>query len=175
MITTLDDICEELEFDLCLVRLQHLAARKRRESEDSSENRAAEAACRARLDVILDLLVELRDGADRGARGRHPRRCRPALAPARAEADGALFRAAIALPHDDRRRAVHGLRHQLRVMADAAAASPDWTSLTVTGPTEVAGAAREARFEWTASVAVHGIAFREALLALDPEGGGSSP
>jgi hypothetical protein len=54
-------LCEGLEMDLCLTRLEHLAVRKRLEVENTPENRAAEAECRTRLDVILDLLVELTD------------------------------------------------------------------------------------------------------------------
>jgi hypothetical protein len=67
-----------------------------------------------------------------------------------------IFRAAAALPDDDRQRAVDELRSQLCTMAVAAAATPDWTTLTLTGPIEMAGADEEARFEWTASVAVDG-------------------
>jgi hypothetical protein len=55
-----DDICDELEVDACLARLQLVAALRRLRQADTSENRAAAAECRARLDVILDLLVELR-------------------------------------------------------------------------------------------------------------------
>ena len=73
-------------------------------------------------------------------------------APLRGEA--ASLRAAAALPHGDRDRAVDCLRQQLRVMADAACATPDWTTFTVTGPVVMPGAEPAARFEWTASVVV---------------------
>lgn len=68
-----------------------------------------------------------------------------------------IYRAAAALPHEDRNRALDGLRGQLRIMAVATGATPDWTTLTVAGPDEVAGAAQRMRFEWHASVVVHGI------------------
>jgi hypothetical protein len=67
-----------------------------------------------------------------------------------------IYRAAAALPHEDRTRALPGLRGQLRIMAVAAGATPDWTTLTVVGPDEVAGAQAPTRFEWHASVVVHG-------------------
>ena len=57
---TLEDICEELEVDLCLARLRHLAARHRLRLADTPGTRADEAECRAQLDVVLDLLTELR-------------------------------------------------------------------------------------------------------------------
>jgi hypothetical protein len=68
--------------------------------------------------------------------------------------DADTLRAAAALPHDDRDRALACLREQLRVMSDAAGAAPDWTTLTVTGPVEMPGADPAARFEWTACVVV---------------------
>jgi hypothetical protein len=55
-----DEICDELEVDACLARLQLLAARRRLRLADTAANRTAAAECRARLDVILDLLAELR-------------------------------------------------------------------------------------------------------------------
>ena len=67
-----------------------------------------------------------------------------------------IYRAAAALPDDDRQSAVDGLRGQLRIMAVAAGATPDWTTLVVAGPVEMAGAEDRTRFEWTASVAVRG-------------------
>ena len=66
------------------------------------------------------------------------------------------LRAAAALAHDDRHGAVEELRHQLCTMATAAGATPDWTTLTVTGPTEMTGVDEAARFEWTASVFIEG-------------------
>jgi hypothetical protein len=67
-----------------------------------------------------------------------------------------IYRAAAALPHEDRIRALDGLRGQLRIMAVAAGTTPDWTTLVVAGPDEVAGAQEPTRFEWHASVVVHG-------------------
>ena len=68
-----------------------------------------------------------------------------------------IYRAAAALPHENRTEALDGLRGQLRVMAVAAGATPDWTTLTVAGPDEVVGAQQRMRFEWHASVVVHGL------------------
>jgi hypothetical protein len=65
-----------------------------------------------------------------------------------------IVHAAAALPHDDRDRATATLREQLRVVVTAVCATPDWTTLTVTGPECVPGSDDNARFEWTASVAV---------------------
>jgi hypothetical protein len=42
-------------------------------------------------------------------------------------------------------------------MSVAAGATPDWTTLMVTGPVEVDSAPERARFEWTASVTVRGV------------------
>ena len=67
-----------------------------------------------------------------------------------------IYRAAAALPDDDRQSAVDGLRGQLRIMAVAAGATPDWTTLAVAGPVEMADAEDRTRFEWTASVAARG-------------------
>lgn len=68
-----------------------------------------------------------------------------------------IYQAAAALPHTNREWATYELVNQLRIMTTAAGATPDWTTLTVTGPTEVAGAQERARFEWTASVAARGV------------------
>jgi hypothetical protein len=67
-----------------------------------------------------------------------------------------ILRAAAALPDDDRQRAVGELRSQLCTMAGAAEATPDWTTLTVTGPVEMVGADDAARYEWSATVTAHG-------------------
>ncbi|NYJ06416.1 hypothetical protein [Petropleomorpha daqingensis] len=67
-----------------------------------------------------------------------------------------IYRAAAALPYEDRSRALPGLRGQLRIMAVAAGTTPDWTTLTVAGPDERVGAQSPTRFEWHASVVVHG-------------------
>jgi len=72
MTIAVERLCEGLEHDLCLTRLEHLALRKRLQRENTVENRAAEAECRARLDVILDLLVELKDDAAGRALAAHP-------------------------------------------------------------------------------------------------------
>jgi hypothetical protein len=83
-----------------------------------------------------------------------------------------IYRAAAALPHEDRTQALDGLRGQLRIMAVAAGATPDWTTLTVAGPDVVAGVQECIRFEWHASVVVHGVArsFRLADLVAWPAG-----
>jgi len=81
-----------------------------------------------------------------------------------------IYRAAAALPHEDRTQALDGLRGQLRIMAVAAGATPDWTTLTVAGPDVVAGVQECIRFEWHASVVVHGVtrSFRLADLVAWP-------
>jgi hypothetical protein len=83
-----------------------------------------------------------------------------------------IYRAAAALPHEDRNRALDGLRGQLRIMAVAAGATPDWATLRVAGPDEVAGAQQRMRFEWHASVVVHGVtrSFRLPDLVPCPSG-----
>jgi hypothetical protein len=67
-----------------------------------------------------------------------------------------IYRAAAALPHVNRMQALDGLRGQLRIMAVAAGATPDWATLEVAGPHEVADTQSPTRFEWHASVVVHG-------------------
>ena len=59
-VTTVDEICEELQVDLCLARLRLIAARRRLWQEDTAQNRAAVAGCRARLVAVLELLLELK-------------------------------------------------------------------------------------------------------------------
>jgi hypothetical protein len=54
------EICDELEVDVCLARLQLIAARRRLRLEDTAENCAAVVECRERLDVVLELLLELK-------------------------------------------------------------------------------------------------------------------
>jgi hypothetical protein len=67
-----------------------------------------------------------------------------------------MFRAAAALPHNDRERATSGLRGQLRLMAAAAGGTANWSTLDVAGPVTTPG--RSATwFEWTASVTVVGV------------------
>jgi hypothetical protein len=48
-------------------------------------------------------------------------------------------------------------------MALAVGGMPDWTTFEVAGPKEMAGAQDHARFQWTASVAVHGALTCDAL------------
>jgi hypothetical protein len=87
--------------------------------------------------------------------------------------DDVIYKAAAALPHDNRESAVDALRGQLRIMAVAGRATPDWTTLAVVGPTEMAGAEDRTRFEWTASVAVPDVTVFDALPdpdALPPAG-----
>ena len=78
-----------------------------------------------------------------------------------------IYRAAAALPDDDRQLAVDGLRGQLRIMAVAGGATPDWTTLVVAGPVEMAGGEDRTRFEWTASVTVRGATVLDDLA--DPD------
>jgi hypothetical protein len=82
--------------------------------------------------------------------------------------DGApIYQAAAALPHKNRGRATEGLRDRLTIMALAAGLTPDWSTLAVTGPTEMTGTPHGARFEWTGRVAMRG---SSPLLALpDPD------
>ena len=72
-----DGLCDELEIDLCLTRLRHLAARQRLRTADTPSNRAAEVECRALLDVILDLLVDRKGATGERPVGRRPARPRP--------------------------------------------------------------------------------------------------
>lgn len=76
--------------------------------------------------------------------------------------DDVIYKAAAALPHDNRESAVDALRGQLRIMAVAGGVTPDWTTLDVVGPTEMAGAEDRTRFEWRASVAVPGATLLDA-------------
>ena len=78
-----------------------------------------------------------------------------------------IYQAAAALAHTDRACAAHGLVDQLRIMSVAAGATPDWTTLVVTGPVEVDSAPERARFEWTASVTVRGVGIVDGQPRLD--------
>jgi hypothetical protein len=60
---SVDEICEELEVDVCLARLRLIAARRRLRQQDTAENCAAVVECRTRLDVVLELLLELKGAA----------------------------------------------------------------------------------------------------------------
>jgi hypothetical protein len=78
-----------------------------------------------------------------------------------------VYQAAAALSHENRGRATEGLRAQLTIMALAAGLAPDWSTLAVTGPTEMTGTQQGARFEWTGRVAMRG---SSPLMALpDPD------
>jgi hypothetical protein len=78
-----------------------------------------------------------------------------------------IHQAAAALPHQNRSRATKALRGQLTIMAFAAGLTPDWSTLAVTGPTEMTGTQQGARFEWTGRVAMRG---SSPLVALpDPD------
>ncbi|MGY1915246.1 hypothetical protein ABC795_09590 [Blastococcus sp. HT6-30] len=67
-----------------------------------------------------------------------------------------MYRAAAALPFDDRDRVTAGLRGQLRVMAAAAGADPDWSTLRVEGPVRVGKYRGVGLSEWSATVVVSG-------------------
>jgi hypothetical protein len=71
-------------------------------------------------------------------------------------AGATVYQAAAALSHQNRRRASEGLRDQLAIMALAAGLTPDWSTLAVTGPTEMTGTQHGARFEWRGRVAMRG-------------------
>ena len=78
-----------------------------------------------------------------------------------------IYQAAAALSHQNRGRASEGLRNQLTIMALAAGLTPDWSTLAVTGPTEMTGTQHGARFEWRGRVAMRG---SSPLVALpDPD------
>lgn len=67
-----------------------------------------------------------------------------------------MYRAAAALPCDDPVRATVGLQGQLRLMAAAAHATPDWSTLVIDGPTAVSEPRGQIWFEWTGAVSVEG-------------------
>ncbi len=69
---------------------------------------------------------------------------------------GVIYRAAAELPYNNRDQATAGLRGQLRVMIVAGGGTPDWSTLTVEGPTEVVGAHGRTWYEWRATVVVDG-------------------
>jgi hypothetical protein len=62
-----------------------------------------------------------------------------------------MYRAAAALPFTDREAAIVGLQGQLTVMAAAAGASPDWSTLSVEGPTVPHASGLS---EWAATVII---------------------
>lgn len=65
-----------------------------------------------------------------------------------------MYRAAAALPFEDRELATAGLRGQLHVMAAAAGAVPDWSTMTVEGPRAGLGTLDVGWSEWAATVTV---------------------
>jgi hypothetical protein len=77
-----------------------------------------------------------------------------------------IYRAAAALAHDDRAQAITGLRDQLTLMARAAGATADWSTLTVEGPVAVASGPLQPCFEWAACVTVDGVPFDDGRLDL---------
>jgi hypothetical protein len=66
--------------------------------------------------------------------------------------DAVTYKAAAALPYDDQERAGAALRGQLRIMAIAGGATPDWSTLEIAGPTEVPGWHGVSWFEWHGSI-----------------------
>lgn len=85
-------------------------------------------------------------------------------------ADAITYKAAAALPYDDRERAATGLRGQLRLMAIAGGAIPDWSTLEVAGPTELRGLNGDTWFEWHGSVRA-----RDGELLEEPTDGWARP
>jgi hypothetical protein len=63
-----------------------------------------------------------------------------------------ILTARAAYPYVDRERAAAGLRGELRLMALADGATPDWTTLAVEGPVEALGLHGRTWYEWTATV-----------------------
>jgi hypothetical protein len=67
-----------------------------------------------------------------------------------------MFTATTALPYPHLERATAGLHAELRHQLLATGQQPDWSTLAVTGPTEVADHRRRVWFEYTASVEAAG-------------------
>jgi hypothetical protein len=81
------------------------------------------------------------------------------------------YKAAAALPYDDREHAAPALRGQLRIMAIAGGATPDWSTLEIAGPTEMPGLhGGISWFEWHGSVRT-----RNGELLEEPSGGMARP
>jgi hypothetical protein len=59
--TTTECLCGAIEVDVTAVRSELSEARARLRQKDSPGNRASVAECWARIDALLDLLVEARD------------------------------------------------------------------------------------------------------------------
>ncbi len=62
------------------------------------------------------------------------------------------YKAVAVLPYEHLERTTAGLRGRLRLMAVDDGVLPDWSTLTVTGPTTSLDGLGRTRFEWTASV-----------------------
>jgi hypothetical protein len=62
------------------------------------------------------------------------------------------YQAAAALPYCNRQRATFALRGQLRLVAGADDAVPDWTTLFIDGPTTSARRHGATWYEWSATV-----------------------
>lgn len=67
------------------------------------------------------------------------------------------YKARASYPYVDSERAVAALRGQLRVAAMNDGTTPDWSTLLITGPTEVIGARGIRWYEWAATVDSHQI------------------
>ncbi len=78
-----------------------------------------------------------------------------------------IYRAAAALPYNDRERATAGLRGQLLLIAVAADAVPDWSTLTVEGPVEAVGLHGRTWYEWTATVTASSVTYDLTDAVLD--------
>lgn len=62
------------------------------------------------------------------------------------------YKATASYPYIDSAEAVAALRSELRVAAARDGATPDWSTIRVTGPTEVVGARGRVWYEWAATV-----------------------
>lgn len=63
-----------------------------------------------------------------------------------------IYRTTAAYPYGDSERAVAALRGHLRMAAANDGATPNWSTLRITGPTEVTGANGVICYHWTATV-----------------------
>ena len=62
------------------------------------------------------------------------------------------FTATASYPYIDPDRATAGLRARLRELVAAVGGTPDWSTLSVTGPIKINGAHGRTWFEWTGTV-----------------------
>lgn len=62
------------------------------------------------------------------------------------------YKATASYPSIDSERAVAALRGDLRMAAARDGTAPDWSTLRITGPTEVIGAQGRVWYEWAATV-----------------------